>query len=103
MSLGTELKRVAPALRRRADRLGGVAAAWLDVVPPSLADLATIEGVRGGTLSLSVDSASAKFRLDRALREGLDAAMRRRLPSIRSIRVRIAGTDADDSTRRPRR
>ncbi|MGA0419800.1 MAG: DciA family protein [Phycisphaerales bacterium] len=90
LAIGTELGRLGPALKRRAARLARVAAARRDAAPPPRARLASIEGVRGGTLTLAVDSAGCKFRVDRALREGLESKLRERVPSIRSIRVRIA-------------
>lgn len=99
MSLGTDLGHLAPSLKRQASRLAAVAEAWLDAAPASLADLVSIEGVRSGTLTLAVDGAAAKFRIDRALREGVERSLRERLPSIRAVRVRIATVEAPPTIR----
>jgi hypothetical protein len=79
-------------LRRNADRLGAAAEAWVDLAPRELLDSTAVEGFRGGVLDISVESAAAKFRIDRALRDGLEARLRERLATLRKVRVRAGGT-----------
>ncbi|MFZ9690402.1 MAG: DciA family protein [Phycisphaerales bacterium] len=78
-------------IRRNADRLGAAAEAWVDLAPKELLDSTAVEGFRGGVLDIAVESTAAKFRIDRALREGLEARLRDRLATLRKVRVRACG------------
>lgn len=75
---------------RRAGRVGVAAEAWLELAPRDLVDATAVEGFRNGVLAIAVTSAAAKFRLDRVLREGLEARLRELLPALRSVKVRLA-------------
>ena len=71
--------------RRRA--VGGISAAWVELVPAELAAGAELVGQRSGVLTVRVTDASARFGLDRWLRNGGLAALRARSPSaLRSVR-----------------
>ena len=69
-------------LRKRSQRthrrLGDLIDLWRAIVPPRLADHTRIASYRAGVLHVVVDSTAAQFELDRALREGLEAALRSR-------------------------
>ena len=90
-SIGGLVGSLETELRRKADRLGAAAEAWVDLAPKDLLDSTAVEGFRGGILDIAVESAAAKFRIDRALREGLEARLRERLATLRKVRVRAAG------------
>jgi hypothetical protein len=91
VAIGPAIEALERSLRRNADRLGAAAEAWVDLVPKELLDSTAVEGFRGGVLDISVESPAAKFRIDRALREGLEARLRDRLATLRKVRVRAGG------------
>lgn len=87
-------------VKRRADRVGAAAEAWIDLAPAAVVEVSAIEGFRAGTLEVAVAGASAKFLVDRSLREGLEARLRDRLPALRKVRVRTdAASILDDPAR----
>lgn len=67
--------------RRDTGRLGEIAAAWEATVPAELAARTALEGLRAGTLTVAVDGASSRYRLDRHLRAGGLAALRTASPA----------------------
>lgn len=90
-TIGPAIESMQRSIRRNADRLGAAAEAWIDLVPKDLLDSTAVEGFRGGVLDIAVESTAAKFRIDRALREGLEARLRDRLATLRKVRVRAGG------------
>ncbi len=77
--------------RRTQRRLGSLIDLWSELVPPELERHSRVAGVRGGVGHVECDSASTKYELDRALRQGLEQELRRRYPStLMKIRLSVA-------------
>lgn len=76
--------------RRDIDRVGAFAEAWRAAMPPELVDATWIESSSPVQLLVGVESSAAAFAVDRALRGGALAALRRTLqaPGLR-VRTRI--------------
>jgi Dna[CI] antecedent, DciA len=62
--------------RRRQKSLGAIAELWDELTPRELALRTRLATFRGGVLTVHVESASVRYDLDRALRDGLEAALR---------------------------
>jgi len=67
-------------LAKRARQLGALATVWDDLVPEDLRDHTALEGFTGGTLTVTVDSASHRFQLQTLLASGLLKELQARLP-----------------------
>lgn len=91
-SIGRVLDSMRQDVERRAARVGTAAEAWLDLAPASIIEGSAVEGFRTGTLEIAVEGSAMKFLVDRALREGLEARLRERLPALRKVRVRVDAT-----------
>ncbi len=77
--------------RRTQRRLGSLIDLWSELVPAELEGHSRIVGVRGGIGHVQCDSASTRYELDRALRQGLEQELRRRYPStLMKIRLSVA-------------
>lgn len=63
---------------KQARAVGGIAAAWHDVIPPALAEKTQILRLSRGVLTVRVRDAAAKYTLDRFLRSGGEASLIRR-------------------------
>jgi len=75
-------------LARRHKSMGGVAAAWTAVVPDDIAGPAELVSLARGVLTVRVQDAPARFRLDRFLRAGGEREVQRRSPvTLRKIRL----------------
>ncbi len=57
-------------LRRDRGRIAGVAEAYLTLCPPALAVRTSLRGLNRGMLTIAADDSSARFNLDRWLRNG---------------------------------
>lgn len=81
--------------RRTQRRLGSLIDLWSELVPAELERHSRVVGVRGGVGHIHCDSASTKYELDRALRQGLEQDLRKRYPStLMKIKLSIACLDA---------
>lgn len=78
-------------LRRLERSIGAATDAWARLAPPELQSCATIETMRGGTLTLRVDGSAAAYELDRTLRSGLEANLRMAVPGLMRVRTRVGG------------
>lgn len=65
-------------LGKRVRQLGALAGIWQDVLPEFLLEHTALEGFRRGVLTVVVDSAAHRFRLQTLLAGGLEAEIRRR-------------------------
>lgn len=76
------------SLARRHKSLGGVAAAWMSVVPPDLAGPAELVSMARGVLTIRVQDAPARFALDRFLRAGGEREVQRASPvTLKKIKL----------------
>ena len=65
-------------LAKRVRRIGQLSIAWDECVPDFLRDHAALVSLNGGTLTVAVDSAAHRYRLEMLLRDGLLDAIRER-------------------------
>ncbi len=76
-------------LQRQQRRTGNFAQAWHACVPPALRDRCRVDEVRGGVARVTAANAAITFQLDRLLRSGLLAELRRAcVSSITRVDVR---------------
>ncbi|MHC5022459.1 MAG: DciA family protein [Planctomycetota bacterium] len=72
-------------------KLGRLVELWEDVLPVRVARRTAVTGLRGGTAHVATDSSATAYEVDRLLREGALAAMKRRFPgTLLRVRVRVA-------------
>jgi hypothetical protein len=93
---------VSDAAVRSAQKLGGLARAWGQVVPAEYAGSTRVESFRGGRLVIMVDSASTKYVLSRqalieVLNEQVSANEGRRAGAVRQIEFRVGSARAGGS------
>ncbi|OPX24371.1 MAG: hypothetical protein B1H04_02180 [Planctomycetales bacterium 4484_123] len=82
-------------LARRVRQLGQLAAAWDECIPQYIREHTALVSYARGTLTVAVDSAAHRYRLQRLLQDGLEQAIRERLPSaLRRIRLVPGSFDA---------
>lgn len=67
--------------------LGKAGEAWAGVVPERLRAAATLGALRRGTLNVHVPDAAARFELDRWLRSGGEAALKKAAPMLKRLRL----------------
>ena len=86
----TSIEQIVKGVQKAAEqshrRLGNVVDVWEAVVPADLVSRTRVMSLRGGTLHVAVLDSAVAFEVDRALRSGLEAAIRQ---STRSTLVRI--------------
>ena len=97
LSIANLVSTTANQARRTQKKLGDLAAAWHALVPPHLADHTSLTDYRGGVLHATVDCAASMFELDRLLRSGLLADLRREFSgTLVRVKLRVAGTIEHD-------
>lgn len=75
-------------LRTMKRRLGSAGSAWSSCCPPEFAQTTTPRALRSGVLTVAVDDASVRYRVDRWLRAGGLEALQRACPaSLRRVRL----------------
>lgn len=67
--------------------LGVAGKAWAEIVPDRLRANATLGVLRRGTLNVHVPDAAARYELDRWLRSGGEAALRKAAPTVKRLRL----------------
>ena len=78
LSISGLVQQTAVSARRHQSRLGELVELWHQVIPAALVDHTEVAGLRGGVLEVTVDSAPVLYELDRHLRDGGTAELRRR-------------------------
>jgi hypothetical protein len=76
-------------LRKLERSIGAATDAWARLAPAELQTCATVETLRGGTLTLRVDGSAAAYEVDRTLRGGLEANLRMAVPGLMRVRTRV--------------
>jgi hypothetical protein len=95
VSMEGALQSLERQLREQQNAVGDIIDVWNELAPPAVRGLATIGGVSQGTLTLVTASSGASYELSRVLRDGLERALMRRLPSrVKRIKVRVGSGDA---------
>lgn len=75
LSLTAMLAQTAKGLKRQKKSIGGLGAAWGELVPAGLVEKTSIVSLSRGVLMVRVDDASAKFEVDRWLKCGGETAL----------------------------
>jgi phage-related tail protein len=95
----TSIRELVASTDRRAAgvqrRLGALVKLWETHVPEAIVARTRLAGLRGGVLQVKADTSSVAYELDRLLREGLLATLRREHDGPLA-RVRITVTGAPD-------
>ena len=81
-------------LAKRVRRIGQLSVAWDECVPDFLRDHSALVSLTGGTLTVAVDSAAHRYRLEMLLRAGLLDAIRERFSGALN-RVRLIPGEFD--------
>ncbi|MDY7010286.1 MAG: DUF721 domain-containing protein [Planctomycetota bacterium] len=81
-------------LARRVRRIGQLSIAWDECVPDFLRDHSALVSLNGGVLTVAVDSAAHRYRLEMLLRAGLLDAIRERFSGALN-RVRLIPGEFD--------
>ncbi len=77
-------------------RLGILIEPWEHLVPEDIKRRSRVDGLRGDTLMVTVDSPATSWQLDRLLRGGLTQSFARASADrIRRVRVRVGSIDQD--------
>ncbi|HAW95445.1 MAG: hypothetical protein CMJ33_03615 [Phycisphaerae bacterium] len=84
--------------KRNEGRLATLTEAWDRLVPEQLTSACRFGEVRGGTITILVESSPAKYELDRLLKSGLEAELRRAYSGPLS-RIRTRLSPAEDTKR----
>ncbi len=96
-ALTDEWKRIGAQVTRDHKRVGGVVEAWEQCVPESLRSACRVDGYSRGVLTVAVESAPARFELDRALRGGVEGRLRQLLGTAFQ-RVRCVSAPIDSAS-----
>ncbi len=89
-------------LAKRVRRIGQLSAAWEECVPDFIREHTALVGFNGGTLTVVVDSASHRYRLEMLLRAGLLDAIRERFSgALNRVRLTPGQLDVLDTPDRP--
>jgi hypothetical protein len=93
---------VADSAQRTQRRLGELAELWQELLPRDLVQHTALAGFRGGVLQVTTDSAATSFELDRLLRGGIEAQLRRRFRgTLVRIRMRVEPLDPLATAKEP--
>jgi hypothetical protein len=100
LSIGGNVQSTAASAKRSHMKLGELIALWEQVLPGHLSLQTSLTGLRGGVLHVLVENSAALFEIDRALRSGAEAEIRRRFSgSLVSVRTRLGKIDASAKRR----
>ncbi|MCE9619682.1 MAG: DciA family protein [Planctomycetes bacterium] len=88
-SIGKDCSLMAKQLVRTEKSIGAASDAWMQLAPLGLQQVAAVESLRGGTLTLMVESSAAAFEVDRSLREGLQSDLMNAVPGLLRVRTRV--------------
>lgn len=85
------IDRVEQDAERTRKKLGHLIELWLDVMPSEVSAHTGLIALRRGVLHVHADSASVRYEVDRLLREGAEAELRRRFRgTLRGVKVGCA-------------
>lgn len=82
-------------------RLGQLIDLWQELMPKEVVERSVLGGLRNGVLVVKVDSAATAFDVDRLLRGGVEADLRKRYRgTLLRVKTSVEPLDADDVERR---
>lgn len=101
VSIGGLIASVETEATRRRGQLGDLVEVWEAHVPASLAQRATISGLRGTVLDVTVESSADAYELNCLLRAGLLAQLRRGCRrTLARVRVSVGPVERSESRER---
>ena len=84
------ISRIQREAKRTHRHMGDFIEHWQTMLPEEIVTRTSIEGVRGGAIQVRADSAAVSFELDRLLREGLLASLRRACSiTVADVKIRV--------------
>jgi hypothetical protein len=91
VEIGSSIKAFAKEQTRLSRALGEIADVFERTVPAEIASFCTLVGLKAGTLTVELTSDSARFELDRFLRQGGEAALKDQssAANVRITKVRV--------------
>jgi hypothetical protein len=102
LSIGRALGGIRRDVASRRRRLGELVDPWENLVPEAIKIRARVDGLRGDTLMVTVDSAATSWQLDRLLRSGLTQSLARASRDrVRRVRVRVGEISDPRNAPRP--
>lgn len=91
LSVTPMIEAIARRSTRAEKRLGQLVDLWEAGIPPEIAAHTRLKSLRGGVLHATADSAAVAYELDRLLREGLLATLRKSYNGpLSRVRVTVA-------------
>ena len=97
-SIGEIVESTRKRAARDEKRFSSFSEAWERLVPSEILACSRLGGTRGSTITIEVESSSAKYELDRLLRTGLEDNLRRLYTGpLTRIRTRLGSPDQSDS------
>jgi len=85
-----DFERVERIVTRTGARLGEFIDAWEDLLPARLRNETRVSNYRAGTVHVTVSSSGPLYEIDRLLREGLEADLRRRVKgTLAKVRLTV--------------
>ena len=88
LSIAATIRQTAETASRTHRRLGELIDLWSELIPADLAQRTQVKALRGGVAYIDVETAPDLYEIDRLLRDGVEAEMRRRFGGS-LIRVRL--------------
>jgi hypothetical protein len=83
-------------------QIGKLAELWREQVPAELVSLTALRSFRRGVLHVQVDHAAARYKLDRALRSGLQRQLQETFgATLKRIKVTVQPIETDAETPGP--
>jgi len=79
-------------LARRVRQIGRVSIVWDECIPEYIRDHTALVSFARGTLTVAVDSAAHRYQLQQLLRNGLEQAVRERIPGALDRIKLVPGT-----------
>ncbi|MCH2145030.1 MAG: DUF721 domain-containing protein [Phycisphaerales bacterium] len=96
-SIGEIIESTKKKAVRDEKRFSSFSQAWEQLVPAEILACSRLSSTRGTTITIEVDSSPAKYELDRLLRTGLEANLRRLYSGpLTRIKTKLGATDQSD-------
>jgi hypothetical protein len=98
ISIVSAVQGVAREASRHHKKLGQLSELWEQLLPPAIACRTSFSSLRAGTLYVIADSSAVAFELDRVLRAGVLAELRKRFDgTLVSVKTRLQSQATDRS------
>jgi hypothetical protein len=93
LTIGSVVESMQQQAERQHRKMGDLIEIWSELLPEELIKQTTLVGIRGGVLAVEVETSAIAYELDRRLREGLLAELRRAYRgTLTRVKVRLGKT-----------